>query len=376
MSEERKAFKDYFDRAAVKALADQVAPHVPDFDRARFSRRAARGLNALEMMDRVRQIAGALRKELPESTAAAMDALTASLPPPLPDTSDVTGGYLQWPVGQLIADHGTDDFDASFRAMVALTQRFSSEFAVRPFLIADPERVIARLMPLTDHPSPHVRRWCSEGVRPRLPWGQRAHVLEKDPSPILPLLEALKDDPEEYVRRSVANALNDIAKAHPALVVSIAERWWKGASKERERLVRHGLRTLIKAGDPGALAVLGYGPPKALSASLRVSPPEVSIGESVQLSLALSNDSRESQPLLVDYQVHYVKADGSARPKVFKWKELTLESGAGETLTKKHSIRRTTTRPLYAGEHRVEALANGEVVAEASFSLLEGLDGE
>lgn len=364
---ERKAFKDYFDRAAVRALADQFVPHVAGFDRKRFVRRACRGIDELEMMDRVRQIADALRSELPDDTASAMAAVTASLPAPLPDCDQVTEGYLQWPVGQLIADHGGDDFDASFEAMIALTQCFSSEFAVRPFLIAEPERVIERLMTLTDHPSPHVRRWCSEGVRPRLPWGQRVHALEKDPSPILPLLEALKDDPEEYVRRSVANTLNDIAKSKPALVVSIAERWWKGGSKDRRRLVRHALRTLIKKGDPGALAVLGYGPPKALTASLEVSPPSVSIGSSVELSLALTNEASEPQPLLLDYQVHYVKADGSARPKVFKWKEITLRGDA--TLTKKHSMRKTTIRPLYVGEHRVDVLANGEVVAEARFTL-------
>ncbi len=364
---ERKAFKDYFDRAAVRSLADQFEPHVTAFDRKRFVQRACRGLAELEMMARVRQIADALRRELPDDTAAAMAAVTASLPAPLPDCEQVTDGYLQWPVGQLIADHGQDDFDASFQAMIELTQRFSSEFAVRPFLIAEPERVITRLMELTDHPSPHVRRWCSEGVRPRLPWGQRAHSLERDPSPILPLLEALKDDPEEYVRRSVANTLNDIAKSKPALVVSIAERWWKGASKNRRRLVRHALRTLIKNGDRGALAVLGYGPPRALEASLEVSPAEVSIGGSALLTLSLTNASNRPQPLLLDYQVHYVKADGSARPKVFKWRELTLEGDT--TLTKKHSMRTATIRTLYVGEHRVEVLANGEVVAEASFRL-------
>ena len=366
---ERKAFKEYFDRDAVRAIADQVAPHVPGFDRSRFLRRAGRDLASLEMMDRVRQISDALHQELPGDTAEAMAALTASLPPTLPDCEQVTDGYLQWPIGQLIADHGADDFDASFDAMIALTQRFSSEFAVRPFLIAEPARVIERLMALTDHPSPHVRRWCSEGIRPRLPWGQRVHALEADPSPILPILEALKDDPEEYVRRSVANTLNDIAKAHPALVVRIAARWWRGASTNRQRLVRHALRTLIKAGDPGALAVLGYGPPKALTASLSVSPDQVTIGESVTLSLTLKNGSKDPQALLLDYQVHYVKADGSARPKVFKWKELALEPGSVATPTKKHSMRRTTIRPLHAGQHRVEVLANGEVVAGATFSL-------
>lgn len=364
MAETSTALKNWFDRRAAILLADLVEPHTPGFERKRFLRRATRGLSKLEMMERVRQMSDALRKELPADTTDMLTVVTDSLPP-----VPTERGELLWPLGQLIADHGTDDFDTAMDAMIALTQRFTSEFAIRPFLLEEPELVLERLLGLTDHPSAHVRRWCSEGSRPRLPWGARAHALVKDPTPILPILEALKDDPEEYVRRSVANNLNDIAKDHPALVVKIAKRWWKGASPDRRRLVKHALRSLIKAGDPGALGILGYRKPTKLRAALAVSPKRTKIGSSVSLAVDLFNGSRRDQPLLVDYRVHYVKKRGEARPKVFKWKELRLSAGESTTLSKEHPMRVTSIRPLYPGKHRVELLVNGISVAEASFTL-------
>ena len=146
-------------------------------------------------------------------------------------------------------------------AMIELTQRFSSEYAVRPFVERYPEATFKRLLALTDDPSPHVRRWCSEGTRPRLPWGAKLHHLVADPSPIWPILEALKDDDELYVRRSVANNLNDIGKDHAALVVERCQAWLEDGNAQRDWTVKHGLRSLVKDGDPGALAVMGYGPP-------------------------------------------------------------------------------------------------------------------
>ena len=366
---QRKAFKDYFDRTAVKAIGAQVAGAWPKFDQASFRRLASKNLNDLEMMDRVRQISAALRAELPTSMPRALAILTQSLPPLLPDTTAVTDGYLQWPLGQFIADYGVEHFEPSLKAMIELTQRFSSEFAVRPFVERYPEEIFERLLELTQHESPHVRRWCSEGTRTRLPWGAKLHQLVADPSPIFPILEALKDDPELYVRKSVANNLNDIAKDHPEKVIQRLRKWKKGASRERQWIIRHALRTQIKAGDPTALKLLGYGDAKGLKATIEASPKTVKIGSAVELRITLENQTKQTKAALVDYAVHYVTKTGTISRKVFKWKTLELAAGEIIELSKKHAFKVATIRALYPGVHRVEVQVNGGVLSEMSIEL-------
>ncbi|MEZ4443561.1 MAG: DNA alkylation repair protein [Polyangiaceae bacterium] len=365
-----KALKDWFDRDAVRAIADQVAAASTAFERDVFERRAMRGLTRLEFGGRVQQIADALRASLPDDVPRALEILEDSLPPILPTTEEVTGGYRQWPIGQFIADHGLPHLEASFSAMIALTQRFSSEFAVRPFVERRAEETFARLLQLTEHESAHVRRWCSEGTRPRLPWGKKLHALVADPSPIWPILEALKDDPERYVQRSVANNLGDIAKDHRAAVVSRCAEWaTPPCSEDRAWLVRHALRVPIKDGDPGALAIVGFSAPRRLEASFAVSPARVALGGEVRLVARLATTARQAQPLLVDYVVHYPRKRGETSPKVFKWTTLELPARGEITLEKRHAMRTTTIRALYPGLHRVELQVNGRRVAEVGFEL-------
>ncbi|MEM6996572.1 MAG: DNA alkylation repair protein, partial [Myxococcota bacterium] len=302
-----KAFKDWFDRAAARSLAKQVAGAWPKFDEAAFVRRAGAKLNTLEFSGRVQQFADALAAGLPSSIPKALQILVKSLPEPLSDADQVTDAWLQWPVGQFIADHGLDAFDESFVAMIELTKRFSSEFAVRPFVEHHPEQTFERLLALTADPNPHVRRWCSEGVRPRLPWGKKLRALVDDPGPIWPILEALKDDPELYVRRSVANTLGDIAKDHQAAVVKRCRAWAKGASPERQWLIKHALRGPIKAGDPAALAAIGFSSAKGLRATLSASPKRIKVGESVALTAEVGSSAKRKQSLMIDYVVHYVR---------------------------------------------------------------------
>ena len=366
---ERTAFKDYFSRKAAGMLAAQVSSAWPKFDRKKFVRLACVDLDALEFAGRVQQFSSALAATLPTDVPRALRILTKSLPKPLPTCDQVTDGWLQWPVGQFIADHGLPHFDDSMIAMLALTKRFTSEFAVRPFVEQRPKDTFGRLLALTEDPNPHVRRWCSEGTRPRLPWGKRLRDLVADPSPIWPILEALRDDSELYVRRSVANNMNDIAKDHAALVIRRCRRWIKKAPDERQWVVKRALRTLIKAGDPGALAIVGYGPPKGLSASVSVRPKRIAIGGSVELSAQLDSTSRTAQDLLIDYVVHYVRSGKKSSPKVFKWKTISLAPNASVTIKKQHAMKPTTIRALYPGVHRVELQVNGSRIADTAFRL-------
>ena len=370
-SKARKAFKDWFDAAAVRALAEQVSSADPGFDKQRFSKIAKRGLTQLEFGDRVRQLSSALRETLPEAVPDALGILSASLPAPLPNCDSVTDGWLQWPLGQFIADYGLEHFEPSMDAMVELTMRFSSEFAVRPFVERRPDETFARLQTLTEHQSPHVRRWCSEGTRPRLPWGKKLNGLIADPGPIWPILEALKDDSESYVTRSVANNLNDIAKDHPKKVVALCNRWSKKRSPERAKLVRHALRTLIKAGDRGALKVVGIGAAKGVNGRLTVKPKTVRIGGEVELSATLTNTTKHDMEVLIDYVVHYVRKRGETSPKVFKWTRQTLAVGRPLVVRKRQKMRATSTRQLWPGSHKVELQVNGAVLAETSFRLFD-----
>ncbi len=366
---DRKPFKEYFDRAAANALAAQVGRVTKSFDQKKFVRLAVKGLDELEFNGRVVNFSNALAETLPSSRPRAMAILNKSLPDPLPDCENVTDGYLQWPVGQFIADYGVDCFEESMELMIEMTQRFSAEYAIRPFVERYPEEIFKRLLKLTRHKSPHVRRLCSEGIRTRLPWGRKLTALIDDTSPIWPILEKLRDDDEIYVQKSVANNINDIAKDHPEQVVKRLKTWKKGSTPARDWVIKHALRTLIKDGNADALAIVGYGPPKKLKAQLSASPKSVKIGESVELQVDLISGHGRSQSLLVDYAVHYVRKNGSANAKVFKWKSIEILPDSSQTLKKKHSLKTTTIRALYPGEHVVELQVNGQRLASTKFKL-------
>lgn len=249
------------DRAAVETLADNLRWAWADFDAPGFAKAALPGLAGKALMDRGRHLATILHEFLPQPYEAAVEILLASLTPPLSQTEDNgLAVFFYLPHSFFIATYGLDPaqnagrdpFEASLRAQHALTRRFTAEFCIRPFLIHRQDETLRRLLQWTRDPDPHVRRLCSEGTRPRLPWGLRLQAFVREPGPALPILEALRDDPELYVRRSVANHLGDIAKDHLPRVLEIAQDWSVGASPERRWLLRHALRYPAKQGHPEA----------------------------------------------------------------------------------------------------------------------------
>lgn len=372
MAEESKDFKDNFDHRAANELATQVYEAWDAFDRDSFLKLATHELSSLEMTPRIRQFSDALAKTLPTDIPAAIEILVRSLPAPMKSCcDDLKSSWIQWPVAHFISEHGLAYYNQSMAALREITMRFTSEFAVRPFATAYPEKVYRDLLRLTADPNPHVRRWCSEGSRPRLPWGQRLNDLVADPTPLWPILDALRNDPELYVRRSVANNLNDIAKDHPKLVVDKCAEWMKsGSSKELDQLIRHALRTLIKNGHPEALELLGYSPIKQTGADFSITDHQVSIGSSLEMSLRLTSKNQTDQRLVIDFAIHFLRKNGTHSRKVFKWKSLTLHACETLTLSKKHPLKKTTIRALYPGLHRIELLANGANLAEIPFELL------
>jgi 3-methyladenine DNA glycosylase AlkC len=270
-----------------------------------------------------------------------------------------------------VAEYGLGHFELSMQAQYALTQRFTAEFSIRAFIEKYPEQTLARLREWSADDNVHVRRLVSEGTRPRLPWAPRLALFQQDPGPVLELLELLKDDPELYVRRSVANNLNDIGKDNPALLVDTAVSWSEGASEERRWLIRHALRSALKRGETKALAVLGFSAqPKIEIRRVEISPQRVCIGESIRLAFDLVAGGTETQRLLVDFKIHYVKVNGTTRAKVFKLRSLDLVPGQTVRLEKQVSCREMSTRKHYPGQHLIELLVNGQTFPLGAFELV------
>ena len=355
--------KSRFGPEVVHGLAADLAGVAPTFDVDGFTRMALDGFEDLELTDRSRHIARALAVHLPADPTTAMHTIVAALGAPLGDTLEGMDAFRYMPYGHWVAEHGLADVETALDLQHALTQRFTAEFSIRAFIQQAHEPTMARLRRWAVDENHHVRRLVSEGTRPRLPWAPVLRDFVADPSPILPLLEALKDDPSDYVRRSVANNLNDIAKDHPDLVVRIAQRWWADATDDRQRLVRHALRTLVKRGHAGALAVLGYDPAAPVVVDrVVVEPPVGVIGQRVRVAVDLRTDGPAPTPALVDLVVGFVKADGSVRPKVFKGAALHLEPGVVQQVGNTISLRQHTTRTHHPGTHTVAVQVNGRTV--------------
>lgn len=363
--------KNSFGPEIPEYLASLVGAVVPRFPRKRFIAACLDGLEDLELMPRAQHVADALVDVLPDDPAVMLqiliDALEREGPP-----QELKGmeGFRYLPIVDVVAEHGLDQFELAMTLQYEITQRFTAEFSIRPYLEAHPDATLDRLRTWADDPSEHVRRLVSEGTRPRLPWAPRLRSFMADPTPVIEFLDLLKDDPSEYVRRSVANNLNDIAKDHPDLAVDVARRWWQGASPDRKRLVKHGLRTLIKQGHPGALDVIGYGADSPLRiAQTSCVPDTVAIGGKVRVAIDLHNPTDEPHGALVDIVVHFVKANGTTNRKVFKGAEVDVGPGETVTVSKTISLQVHSTRTPYPGTHRVDVLVNGTAHSVGSFEV-------
>lgn len=369
-------FKNWINPVLIQGMAAHFKQQWPDFNESAFVQTAVKNLDTLELKERSLQITKAMKVHFPADFEQAGTLLLKSLGTPLND--DLSGGEITkkgiagWAIMSMVdyvALYGKEHFDTSMNLFKELTKRSSSEFGIRHFLIDFPDKTLAVMHGWTQDSSPHVRRLASEGSRPRLPWGLRLQTYVQDPAPVIDLLEELKDDPSEYVRRSVANHLNDIAKDHPDRVANIAEQWMVKPSKNRERLVKHACRTLVKQGHTKTLEVLGYGTAVLEPAQLSLQPQKVAFGTAMHFELVLSSSHSKDQNLMIDYIIHHQKANGTTSPKVFKWKTANLPAGKALRLSKKHAFKPITTRVYYPGLHHLEVVVNGISVAQIDFEL-------
>jgi 3-methyladenine DNA glycosylase AlkC len=316
------------------------------------------------LMERLRHATPILRQYLPQDFRQALDILYQIEP------QCHHYGFDCLTFSDYVANYGLDDWEASLPALEQFTQHMTCEYAVRPFIIQDQAKMLAQMMQWAEHPNHHVRRLASEGCRPLLPWGIGIPSLKKDATPIIPILEKLKDDPEHFVRLSVANNLNDLSKTRPDLMLEVLERWAVDADDNRRWLINHALRTLIKQGNPRALALIGFSEGAHIRIRhLKVTPSKVKMGETVTFSFDVQSTSDEPQSLMIDYKVHFVRANGKRNAKVFKLSKRDLMPQEQISITKSHSFRPITTRRYYVGLHTIEIQINGVVYGTVDFSL-------
>ncbi|MCF6430073.1 hypothetical protein [Leisingera sp. MMG026] len=359
-----------FNRDKVRYLAGLFSAAEAGFDAEAFEAQVMAKLPELELKQRIVLIAQVLADHLPQALPEAAPILLKALPPPLdPGKSDDDfGDFIFAPLGEYVAAKGAGAHPGlSLDLLEQITQRFSMEWAIRPFLNRWPDVVLARLGEWSTHSSYHVRRLVSEGTRPRLPWGEAVGLTLSDP---LPLLDQLHGDGTRYVTRSVANHLNDIAKKDPDLVMDRLQGWHGAGVQDRKELdwmTSHALRGLVKAGHPRAMAMLGYDPELELEALIEV-PDKVRIGAALDFTCRL--EGAAGAPVLVDYILHFQRPGGKASAKVFKLKQAKITNGRLE-LAKKHRLKGdATTFKLVPGPHRIELMVNGKIRAGAAFELL------
>jgi 3-methyladenine DNA glycosylase AlkC len=363
---------DLVNASTAHALTSAIEATLPTAARLPALRAAAAQLapgSPLALRERSDLIRDALLMDLPGDYAT-LDATIRRAA-----ASASFSGWLIWPVTSAVVTRalaeGTDEaFDAALSLLADLTGRLTSEFAIRGLLNHDLDRAVGHILGWTSSPDADVRRLASEGTRPFLPWAVRVPTILGRPDATVPILDALREDDSEYVRRSVANHLNDLSRQEPDLAVETAARWLATPGPSTDRTVRHGLRTLVKRGHPSALGLLGYAP----ADEVHVDGPQletttVPFGGSLTFSATLTNTGAAPATILVDYVLHHRKANGTRTPKTFKLTTRTLVPGETLDLRRTHSFRPITTRRYHPGGHAIELQVNGTRTPPVEFDL-------
>lgn len=360
-------FKNIYNTISIGRFADVVSQVVPAFEKEEFLTSIFDAdWEERELKQRMRHISITLHTHLAqdydESIAQLLKILAQLQVKGIRETSIE---FMFFP--DFIELYGLDHFDTSVNAFETVTQFTSCEFGVRPFIIKYPQQMIQRMADWSQHEQATVRRLSTEGCRPRLPWAMAIPDLKKDPTPILPILERLKDDRSESVRRSVANNLNDISKDHPELVLDLAQRW-QGKSKEVNWVVKHACRTLLKQGHPKAMTLFGFGSIKDIEIQdLEIITPLVKMGNSLEFRFKLANKSKKDTKIRLEYAIYFLKANNSLAKKVFTISEKVYSGSSVTDIKRKQPFKLISTRKLYEGGHKLALIINGNEQDQLDF---------
>ncbi len=363
--------KEGLNAKAISRISGAFKSLYEQFPVQRFEKDCLLGLDDLELKQRIQHIIAVLHRCLPtdfEQTAELLLAIKKVWD--YGDANDPLRGFAAWAVIDYVGEHGLEHPKKSLQVLEYLTDLFSSEFSIRFFILHHYDISYQKLLDWSEHKDENIRRLASEGCRPRLPWGMRLQQFCKDPQPLVPILEKLNNDSSEYVRRSVANNLNDIAKDNPEFVIDLCKKWSVNASEHTKWIIKHATRTLVKSGHPEVFALLGYThKPQLRLDKLSVNKAAIKLGESICFDLTVSSEAQQGQKLVIDYAVHHVKANGKTTAKVFKLKTLNIAGGETVSLSKNQTFKPISTRKYYAGIHSIEVLVNGVGLGRIDFRL-------
>jgi len=320
------------------------------------------GFENLELKDRLDKISRAFGEFLPSDFPKAAKIAVKAAP-------DIKG-FGNWALTMFVDSHGHDDFELAVDTLAELTKHGTAEFAVRSFINARPAFMIKKMTRWAKDKNEDVRRLAAEGTRPRGVWVAHIDSFRKDPTPVIKLLDILRDDPSLYVRKAVANNLNDISKDHPDVAIATGLRWQKDKSERTDWIIKHGCRTLIKQGHPDVFPLLGFtARPKVEVETFKLSTKRLKIGDKLKLSAVIMSEAKKKQRLAIDLRMHYVKKNGKTSPKVFKWSEKDLPAGKRLDLNISRSFKDVSTRKHHPGTHRAEIVINGISHGELEFDV-------
>jgi 3-methyladenine DNA glycosylase AlkC len=360
--------KDIYSLEFYNRFSDSVSQAIPGFNAINFKDLIlVEDFTRMEWKERMKHTTRVLHAFMPENFSDAVKQIEKIIAGLRKDNhADGNLAFMFFP--DYIETYGIDHFEVSVKALELITPFISCEFAVRPFILKYNQRMMDMMTGLSLHEDYRVRRLASEGSRPRLPWAMAIPFLKKDPSSILPILENLKNDPSEWVRRSVANNLNDIAKDHPDVILGIASRW-KGVSAATDAIIKHGSRTLLKQGHTEILKFYGLSNEQIAVSGFKISTPVIRLGDSVQFSFDVNNGSDMHKTVRLEYGVYYLRSKDRMSKKVFKISERTYPPGETALIQRKQSFRPITTRRYYTGKHRLSIIVNGEEKDILSFEV-------
>ena len=363
--------KDGLGKPAIKRISKAFYLLDQSFNTKSFEQAALKNIDILELKERVHHIIDALHQHLPNSFHQVIELFTQLKDVwDYGDENDPLRSFAAWPIIDYISVFGKDEPDDSLNTLEYLTSLFSAEFAIRPFIQRYPELCHRKFQQWINHEDENVRRLVSEGTRPRLPWGIRLNQFIDDPRANLTFLTQLKDDYSLYVRRSVANHLNDIAKDHPDVVIKTCKQWYTPNNKNIIWVIKHATRTIVKQGNPEVFSLLGYTErPEVSISKMNLSQNNIRMGETIKFNFELASTAKVSQKCVVDFVIHFIKANGEQKPKVFKLKNINLLANQTLAFTKSFSFKPITTRKYYPGKHKIEILINGKGLDSVEFQL-------
>lgn len=376
-----EAFKNMFNEQFFYKFTKDLKLVINDFDTEEFiSQIMDDEWEDMAYKQRITHITKNLKKFFPTDYKTAVDKIIELLDcikDTLPDFSKIDDnnfGLLALEYGAILDNYielyGIDDYETSIKAIEKVTQFTTCEFVTHAFIAKYPDKMMKQMLAWSNHKHWGVRRLASEGCRPRLPWSISLPSLKKDPTPIIPILENLKNDPSKFVRLSVANNLNDIAKDNPEIVIDLAKSW-KGESKEVDWVLKHGCRTLLKQGNPEIMKLFGLESNKNIIIdNFQLTTPHIKIGDSIEFCFSLSNRSNEKTIIRLEYGIYYQKSNGTLSKKIYKISEKEYAKNSVTQITRKHSFRVITTRKFYPGLHQISIIINGNEGERLNFELL------